>query len=272
MRIPGRKGLGIAFRWARSRFQGRALILGYHRIAPSDFDPYDLCVSPENFRQQLEEMLSFAKPIRLSQLVTGLATKRVEPGTVALTFDDAYLEALQVVEPILAEYDIPATVFVTTSTLGQELWWDRLRRILFTPAVLPKQLGIGIGSFVFDWASGPRPGPDDGSDPRQGRNELLMNLYRCLLFASKEDRERALEQLREWAGVSGEASPDSRVVSGKELVELAGSPLIDIGSHTVSHPTMARLSPLATLRLMSSRMTNSPSGLRTRLPREVVDR
>jgi peptidoglycan/xylan/chitin deacetylase (PgdA/CDA1 family) len=167
----------------------------------------------------------------LSRLVAGLERGEIEHGSVALTFDDAYLETLVVVEPILAELEIPATVFVTTSSLGQELWWDRLHRVLSTRGEAEKTLQIRAGAFEYSGAT--RAG--------KGRNGLLMDLYRGLLAASEEDRLAAVSAIEEWAGPGPAEPPRSRVLSREELVTLAKAPQIDIGSHTVTHPMMARL-------------------------------
>lgn len=241
MRIPGVKRLRTAYRWGRSRLLSRALILGYHRIAAPDHDPYGICVSPENFRRHLEELRRVAQPIRLAELVTGLASGEVPAGSVALTFDDAYVETLQVAEPLLAEYTVPATVFVSTSGLGRETWWDQLHRLLRAPDVIPDRLDLRAGRFVYEWSLAGKHPPQRWGDEERGREALHLNLYRRLLFTTMEDREAVMAGLRSWIGESPETPPETRLLSERELTELAVSTLVDVGSHTVTHPMLATL-------------------------------
>lgn len=225
-------------RWGRSRFSDRALILGYHRIASPAHDPFQLSVSPENFRRHLHQISATYKPVSLSDLVAGLREGTVEPGSVVLTFDDAYRETLSVAQPILAEFEMPATVFVATSTLGKELWWDKLQRLLMSSMDHRRAEGrervleIRAGGFRFEGAMA----------PEGDRVRFLTRLYRGLLHASSEDRKAALRLVGEWVGPMPDPPTANRVLTKGELLELAGRSRIEIGSHSVSHPMMARLS------------------------------
>ena len=239
MRIPGLKTLQRFARWSRSRPRDRALILGYHRIAECSDDPYGLCVSPDVFRRHLEDLVRIAKPVPLTHLIENLAQGRVERGAVALTFDDAYAETLDPASKILAEYGVPATAFITTSLLGRETWWDRLHRMVATPDTLPDRLHLVQDGFEVEWNRPAAGVLRDAGQPVE-RTDLLLQLYRGLLRLPEDERDDALETIRTWTGVAGE-TPLSRILSGSELVDLAASPLVEIGSHTVTHPRMADL-------------------------------
>jgi hypothetical protein len=54
--------------------------------------------------------------------------ERLAEGTVALTFDDGYRDALEVVAPILARYGLPAILYLPTGYVGrgETQWVDRL--------------------------------------------------------------------------------------------------------------------------------------------------
>src|SRR4030095_3396908 len=101
MRVPGVKRLRLAARWFRSRFTKGVLILGYHRITQTSQDPYSICVSPENFAQQLETLRKYAMPISLRDGVQALKCGELPSRAVALTFDDGYKDHLYEVKPLL---------------------------------------------------------------------------------------------------------------------------------------------------------------------------
>ena len=52
----------------------------------------------------------------------------MEPLTIAITFDDGYLDNYTFAHPILRKYRLPASLFVATSFIGTNLlmWNDRL--------------------------------------------------------------------------------------------------------------------------------------------------
>ena len=100
-------------------------ILGYHRIA----DARDaLSVSPEDFREQMRAVgESGATPIRLDAALQLLRGGAVHDRYVCVTFDDGYRDNLLVAAPILAEYGIPATIYLPSRIIDGELpfhWYE----------------------------------------------------------------------------------------------------------------------------------------------------
>ena len=101
MRIPGLKTAVNTARLIRSRFVRPAIILGYHRVAKLDHDPYDLIISPANFESQLKLISEVARPLRLRDLVAGLRDGRTPRNGVVITFDDGYADVLYNALPLL---------------------------------------------------------------------------------------------------------------------------------------------------------------------------
>jgi peptidoglycan/xylan/chitin deacetylase (PgdA/CDA1 family) len=91
---------------------GRGLrILMYHRVAARNgFD--QLTVTPARFEQQMAYLAAHCSVLPLQQALE--APPRGAPSAVAVTFDDGYLDNLEVALPILCRHRIPATIFVTT--------------------------------------------------------------------------------------------------------------------------------------------------------------
>ena len=65
------------------------LILMYHRVAEDDLDPWQLCVSPNNFAAQMDLLRRTRRPMRLDDLTRELAQGHCPRGAVVVTFDDA---------------------------------------------------------------------------------------------------------------------------------------------------------------------------------------
>jgi peptidoglycan/xylan/chitin deacetylase (PgdA/CDA1 family) len=114
-----------AFRALRER---RSLILAYHGVAPplrADEDPEFLRVDPDRFRTQLELLLEagfeFLTVADLAARANG--GDGPPPGLAALSFDDGMDDNHAILMPLLAEYGLPATVYVTTGMIGKPNPW-----------------------------------------------------------------------------------------------------------------------------------------------------
>lgn len=237
MRIPGLKSFRLGTRWLRSRFTGGALILGYHHIGEAVQDPYAVCVTPQHFSEQIEVCCRVARVISLPDLVKALTERRVPKRTVILTLDDGYVDALLHAKPVLERHQVPATVFVTTGSLGREFWWDELERVLLLSVDLPEPLSLEVRDDGYQWVVGnSRQRPTAGT-----RSAIIQLLHRSLLPLSPEDRGRAIAQLSAWLGMAPDHRSARRALTDNELTDLAAGGLIDIGAHTVTHPVLADL-------------------------------
>ena len=99
------------------------MILGYHRIAGSIRDEYEVCVTPQHIEQRIEMVRNNTQPIRLSKLTQNLRERSVVAKSLAITFDDGDADNLYHAKAILEKYEVPATVFVCTGNVGKEFWW-----------------------------------------------------------------------------------------------------------------------------------------------------
>jgi len=140
-------GLGInakktsfIMNWFKRRQKRAGLILLYHRVADLNTDPWQLCVSPRNFEQQMQLLSESFSPVSLHDLLAFLETKNQSRSPVVVTFDDGYADNLHQAVPMLEQFEIPATFFLTTGWLRRprEFWWDELDRLLLQPGSLPE--------------------------------------------------------------------------------------------------------------------------------------
>jgi peptidoglycan/xylan/chitin deacetylase (PgdA/CDA1 family) len=230
-----------------------AVILLYHRIADLPSDPQLLSVTPEHFAEHLEVLRKGDYPTRLQELACSLRERNKVPRGVAVTFDDGYADNLMNAMPVLEQYDVPATVFVTTGYVGKErdFWWDELEKLLLRSDSLPPMLRLNISGKVHEWnlsfpsnsheicehrwtvAEHYDPGP------RQTTYRALHQLLRPL---TDDERRRVLSALREWAGAGAVPLGHRAPLSPAEVVELAEGDLVEVGSHSVTHPVFSILS------------------------------
>jgi peptidoglycan/xylan/chitin deacetylase (PgdA/CDA1 family) len=111
---------------ARALRRRRSLILSYHGVAQSNsrVDPEFLRVPPRAFRGQLDVLLAAGfELVTVADLAARANGAEPPAGMVALSFDDGMDDNHANLLPILAEYGVPASVYVTTGLVGEENPW-----------------------------------------------------------------------------------------------------------------------------------------------------
>jgi len=107
--------LGLRFLLAGSSRRARVLI--YHKI--NDHPDNLLSVSTVLFRRQMEYLASRCNVVPLSEIAANVtAGRKFLPRTVAISFDDGYLDNYTNALPILAELNLPATIFIPAGRIG----------------------------------------------------------------------------------------------------------------------------------------------------------
>jgi peptidoglycan/xylan/chitin deacetylase (PgdA/CDA1 family) len=213
--------------------ESRALILMYHRVTTVNADPFALCVSPAHFAEHLQVLRKHASPVSLRQVLESLSGNRIPPHSVILTFDDGYADNLHNARPLLERSGIPATVFVTSGFVGQEheFWWDELESMFLEPGHLPPSLSLTISGAEHRWDLG----------QSDSRLDVYFELWRLLQLLPEWERTEVLERIAVWGERGRAARPNYRGLSAKELQSLAANDFIEIGAHTVTHPSLPEL-------------------------------
>lgn len=204
------------------------VILMYHSVAELDADPWDLAVTPENFHAQIEMLSRTRRVVDLVRIHDQPATRPGEKPPAAITFDDGYRNVLTAAGPVLAKFDCPATLFLTTGKIGsnREFWWDDLSRmILETP--LPPVL-------EFDLAGG-KHRVEIGDNPGSGkRSTIHQSIWQTLQPLEPATRQEALDSMAAILGCDLSPRPTHAIMDRQDVLALDSTP-ISVGAHTVTH-------------------------------------
>ena len=228
----------------------------YHRVAEENVDPWDLCVKQQHFAEQMEVLRREAHPLSLRQLVQAHREGNIPDRAVAVTFDDGYVDNLYNAKPLLEQYDIPATVFVTSGYIDneREFWWDELDRVLLHPGTLPKMLTLSIRGKAYEWDLGKVATYSEEEYRRHSnstidwegnssvRHSLYLSIYKLLQPLLENERQKVMDDLLQKSGATPARRPTHRALSHEELRTLSQGELIEVGSHTVTHPLLPALS------------------------------
>ena len=221
--------------WGRS-----PVILMYHRVAPCDGDLWGIAVEPDRFAEQIEALQRVRRVATLDEVLGWMDHGRPsEKPLAAITFDDGYHDALSTALPILEKADCPATVYVATGLVDADrgFWWDELVHVLMDAPHTPKPLRLEIKGKAAAWLL-----PDD----RGGRQRVCRQVRRRLRDLAPADIDHQLDAICAWAGTPRRLDPADRLMTADEVGQLSRT-IVEIGAHTVRHPSLPTLSPEAQL-------------------------
>lgn len=108
-------GFSLSARSERRR--AKLLILCYHGLSIDDEHKWlpKLFITPEGFRQRLWALREMqANILPLGEAVERLHAGNLPPNSVAITFDDGFYDFLKFGVPLLNEFQMPATLYLTT--------------------------------------------------------------------------------------------------------------------------------------------------------------
>lgn len=213
--------------------RSRGLILNYHRIGDPNETVLDrdiISATPENFRRQMAFLRDNFDVVSLDRLLDH-EFECAHPGTaIAITFDDGYADNARTATPVLADYELRATFFVTTGFLDTQrlAWWDELAFYVRHATV------DELTPFGFEESFSVR-----GED----RKHAIRRVIECYKKLPGSRADLFLSAVADAAQC--EQSPEAVVGNmwmtwdDARAIEAAG---MTIGAHTVTHPVLANLS------------------------------
>ncbi len=112
------KSVGAFSRAARSeQRRSQLLILCYHGLSIADEHEWlpKLFITPEGFRDRLQTLRQMqAHVLPLGEAIQHLHKGTLPPASVVITFDDGFYDFLKFGVPLLNEFQVPATLYLTT--------------------------------------------------------------------------------------------------------------------------------------------------------------
>lgn len=161
----------------------------------------------------------------------GMSQGQMPRRAVAITFDDGYLEHFEVALPILAEFDAPATFFLTTGFTDGDLWlwWDQVEHLISTTDC--PRLALELGGTVLEYDLTILSGRESAIRDFTDRCKLVPNAERLL----------GIERLAAKLGAEVPRDPPSKYRPMTwEQARIAEHFDIRFGPSTVSHPVLSR--------------------------------
>lgn len=204
----------------------RLSILFYHQVLP-DRDAFRHGnVIAEQFDEQMLFISRNFNVLPLDEAVIRLQNNSLPARSLAITFDDGYLDNRTLALPILKKYSLCATFFIATGFLnGGRMWNDTITEVCrSTPGITLDLTSLGFG--MCDMSS------------EEARLLTLRNLIGKLKYLELQQRLDYCEIIASKASVS---LPENLMMRDEDIVYLRKQGM-QIGGHTVSHPILSRIS------------------------------
>lgn len=217
-------GLAAAYRNAAG-VRG-ATIQMYHSVPGPHVEPWidpRYAIAPAQFDAQMRFLRCHRNVIPYSKLIE-LLEREENPsaGTVVITFDDGYLDTFRVAAPILARYQLPAILFISTRLVqrGEAQCGDQLFSMFMSNTQDRLELpSLGIRANL--------------ARPRI-KADIYETLSRWFISATAEKRRRTLALLEEQ--LQPAVKPPRLTMTWHDVRELLRQyPNMELGVHGAEH-------------------------------------
>lgn len=158
------------------------------------------------------------------------AGERLPPNSFAVTFDDGFENNWTVAAPVLADFSIPSTFFITTEFVDANLmpWPDRLEHAFETAK--PGTVRVPWGEAEF-------------SDT-PSRRALIDKMRKYIKTTRGVDGQAFATDIQRQLGgpeVRSLPGPLDQKMTWKQVRDMNDEPLFDVGGHSHTHPIMSFL-------------------------------
>jgi peptidoglycan/xylan/chitin deacetylase (PgdA/CDA1 family) len=207
-------------------------IVAYHGLVREPLSVFNWCqLSVDEFGKQIEFLSREYVVLPLDEIVDRLSRRAPLPrATACVTFDDGFRSVRTLASPILEHYQVPASVFLTTSLIGtdQPAWPDEVFQMFLTT--------------FQNWVTfrGARWSLSTHAD-RANVYETVIEKLKAMDIAEKD---KHVLDLTDQLGC-GPVAPDSPLatLNWSEIEKMAQGGLFQFGSHTHTHQILSRCPP-----------------------------
>tara|TARA_R100001015_G_C4606042_1_gene161102 strand:+ start:228 stop:1169 length:942 start_codon:yes stop_codon:yes gene_type:complete len=205
----------------------------FHRILANDGRPRVHTKALEVEPRSLEDFITFFKQrkydfIRMDEVLDYIKKPRSSK-FVVFTFDDGFEDNYTQALPLFESFGIPFTIYITTDMPdGKRILWNY---ILEDIILENEQIELGHKNWSLK-----------SSIIEQSEKENVYNDIRRYLI--DRPREERLQLLRDWFKLSDEdlfSKVKEHAMSWDQLKEISKNPLVEIGAHTITHPSLKSL-------------------------------
>lgn len=222
---------------SKFRRQHPCVILLYHRIVDDNTRYLDKGPGMHHHIRDFEKEIPYLKK-NFQILSMDEVVQRMKAGvgfdrpSVAITFDDGYLDNYTLAYPVLRKHGVPATIYLTTSLIGTNgrTWPDQIEHALLQTNrdyfAMPELLGEKQISIRTN----------------EEKRAVCIELASRLKSIPDVSRKKLLNDIFEGLGMNGSnPSPGMRMMLNWDEVREMAANGITFGSHSHTHPILSKM-------------------------------
>jgi len=218
------------FRWLLSaHVKNKLSILIYHRVRENvdALTPYDLGVNA--FERQMKLISRYFDVVTVSEGIRKIRENDISRPTVAITFDDGYVEQYDIALPILNKYGLKASFYVTTGYFDGGMMWNDYVVESFRNIDSGNKNSIDLTEIGF------------GCHSVSSITEKRLTLNKLLIFLKRMHPSKRDEAVDIITSIMGGRSEANLMLSQQQIRNMANAGM-EIGCHTKMHPILTSLS------------------------------
>ena len=232
---------------------GQGIIFMMHRVLNSNNDTYspnkDLGVNSLMLEKfiigALEKKYNF---VSINKLIRDLNFPKKEK-QICITLDDGYLDNFRLAYPIFKKYNVPFTIYITTSFPDQKgyLWWLALEEFVNKENISTSNINNQLAL--------------------QSKKLKKFNNLRNLIMENQELYfKNRFENLFEKSSVNWKKMQSDNMLKWKDIKKLSKDNLCTIGAHTINHFKLSSLN----LQKLKQEILGSKIRIESVIKKEVV--
>ena len=223
---------------ARVRQEHPCIILLYHRIVNENSKYLNKGAVVHHHIKDFKREIPFFKRIfqilSMDEVVNHIKLgKGFRRPSIAITFDDGYLDNYTLAYPVLKKHGVPATIYLTTSLVGtpDRIWTDQIGL-----AFLETQKGY----FNFSELFGDKTIAIRTKEEKEQANSRVSE---TLKLRPDDERRELIQKLFETLEVNesvGRNCGERMMLNWDEVQEMRKDG-VTVGSHSHTHPILSRM-------------------------------
>ncbi|RZD17612.1 MAG: hypothetical protein EVG15_10260 [Candidatus Acididesulfobacter diazotrophicus] len=216
--------------WVNNYFSGIATIFILHRVHNFELGKLEpnenLKVSPEFLEKFILELHSkHYEFISIDRLYDILINKINVKKQIVFTFDDGYKDNYEIAYKIFKKYNIPFTIYVTTSFSERNgfIWWHVLEDIIINNNEVKLSNGQKFKCITYE-----------------EKVDVFMKIRKIIMQHFKGNATELNNILNNY-DINWNDRATELFLSKEQIEELSKDPIVTIGAHTVTHPLLVNL-------------------------------
>ena len=190
-------------------------------------------IDRERFIEVISSLKKFGNPLTMDEVIEyHNARADYPPNSFVVTFDDGFANNYEIAAPILSDYEVPATFYITSKFIEENSmsWIDQVEILIEKRLNNPFFLKIRDERYYIH---------------NVNTAIKFLDTLRNDVKSSKDlDGDTVVQSIADQLNldvVKESFDELDRKMTSKELKDLSQNPLFLVGGHTYSHPNMAHL-------------------------------